>query len=73
MAKKRTAPVRPGQQQPQWLNEICDTCRFSEWITNEQRHLDLNGNPICLRCPHYQWFIVRGHRACAKWEKGGNK
>lgn len=50
MAKKRTAPVRPGQSQPKWINEICDTCRFSSWITDNLRHLDLNGKPICLRC-----------------------
>ena len=68
MAKRRTAPVRPGQSQPKWINEICDTCRFSSWITDDLRHLDLNGKPICLRCPHYQWHIVRGRRACGKWE-----
>ena len=53
MAKRITAP-RPGTKQPEWQTEICDTCRFSEWITDDHRHRDLNGNPICLRCPHYQ-------------------
>ena len=50
MAKKVTA-ARPSQSQPQWQKEVCDTCRFSEWITDDHRHRDLNGKPICLRCP----------------------
>lgn len=59
MAKRVTAP-RPGTKQP-------------EWITDDHRHRDLNGNPICLRCPHYQYYIVRGRRACFKWEKGAKQ
>lgn len=50
MAKKVTA-ARPSQSQPQWQKEVCDTCRFSEWITDDHRHRDLNGKPICLRFP----------------------
>lgn len=50
------------------LNKICDTCRLASWVTDEFRHLDLNGKPICLRCPHEKWYIVRGRRACDKWE-----
>ena len=56
MAKRVTAP-RPGTKQPEWQTEICDTCRFSEWITDDHRHRDLNGNPICLRCPHYEFTL----------------
>lgn len=69
MAKKVTA-ARPSQSQPQWQKEVCDTCRFSEWITDDHRHRDLNGKPICLRCPNYPHYIVRGRRACNKWKKG---
>ena len=72
MAKRVTAP-RPGTKQPEWQTEICDTCRFSEWITDDHRYRDLNGNPICLRCPHYEFYIVRGRRACSKWEKGAKQ
>lgn len=68
MAKKAT-PTRPGQKQPEWQTQICDTCRFSSWVTDDQRHYDLEGKPICLRCPHYQWYIVRGRKACGKWER----
>ena len=50
MAKKVTA-ARPSQSQPQWQKEVCDTCRFSEWITDDHRHRDLNGKPICLLAP----------------------
>ena len=67
MAKRVTAP-RPGTKQPEWQTEICDTCRFSEWITDDHRHINLKGEPICLRCPHYPHYIVRGRRACSKWE-----
>lgn len=68
MGKKKTISVRKGEKQPEWVNEICDTCRFAAWVTEEQRHLDLNGKPICLRCPNYAYYIVRGRRACAKWQ-----
>jgi hypothetical protein len=37
MAKRVTVP-RPGTKQPEWQTEICDTCRFSEWITDDHRH-----------------------------------
>lgn len=42
MAKRVTVP-RPGTKQPEWQTEICDTCRFSEWITDDHRHWDLTG------------------------------
>lgn len=50
--------------------EVCDTCILSEWVTDDNRHLDLKGNPICLRCPNQKHYIVRGHKACSKWKKG---
>lgn len=68
--RKKTA--NPAKE-PEYKNEICDNCELATWVTHLHQHLDHAGKPICLRCPHYQWFIVRGRRACAKWEKGGNK
>lgn len=54
------------------INEKCDTCKLSEWITDSHIHIDVNGNPICLRCPYHS-YIIRGAKACKKWEKRTNE
>lgn len=50
MAKRITAP-RPGTKQPEWQTEICDTCRFSEWITDDHRHRDFEREPDLFTLP----------------------
>lgn len=64
MAARRT-PQRPKVDP---VKRICNNCLYSEWITDDQRHTDLEGKPICLRCPYYGFYIVRGHKACNKWK-----
>lgn len=73
MAKKRTAPTaRPVQKQPEWTKEICDDCKHSSWDTKFENK-DWQGKPICLTCPFEQWKIIRGRRACAKWQPKGKE
>lgn len=61
------------EQGKKYYTEICDTCKFSSWVTNIHYHFDLSGNPICLRCPYKRHLIVRGSKSCEKWQKGGKK
>lgn len=68
MAKK-VAPRMGETGKLNWINQICDTCRYSKWVTDDHRHFDLKGKPICLRCPNHKYYIVRGHRACDKWKQ----
>ncbi len=59
------ARKKANKKEPERL--ICDNCALAEWVTHLQRHLDLNGKPICLTCPHEKYFIVRGHKACSHY------
>lgn len=62
--KKTTATKELG-----YKNEICDNCELSEWVTHLLQHFDHAWKPICLMCPHEQYFIVRGRRACQHFVK----
>lgn len=50
MAKRVTVP-RPGTKQPEWQTEICDTCRFSEWITDDHRQPGFKREPDLFTLP----------------------
>lgn len=58
--KKMTSP----EKEPEYKKEICDNCGLAKWVTHMQRHYDKQGKPICLVCPHEEFFIVRGTKAC---------
>lgn len=38
---------------------ICSECSIATWQWKFE-HLDLKGKPICLTCPHKEWWIIRG-------------
>ena len=38
---------------------ICSQCTNATWQWKHE-HLDLKGKPICLTCPHQEWWIIRG-------------
>lgn len=43
---------------------VCDDCKLAKWVTDNHRHMDMNGKPICLTCPNKSYYIVRGTPAC---------
>lgn len=67
--KKTTAAAK----EPEYKKEICDNCELSKWVTHLHQYFDHAGKPICLTCPHEQYFIVRGHRACQHFVKRKDK
>lgn len=68
MAKRMTAAPRPAQQQqPEWAKHICDDCKHARWVETHQNK-DWEGKYICLTCPFEKWHIIRGRKACAKFE-----
>lgn len=60
-------------KEPEYKKEICDNCELSKWVTHLHQHLDCNGKPICLTCPHEKYFIIRGHKACKYFVKRKEK
>lgn len=46
----------------------CGECRFGQWITDNHRHYDLLGRPICVRCHFTNKYMVRSERACYRFE-----
>lgn len=38
---------------------ICSECNVATWQWKHE-HIDLKGKPICLTCPHKEWWIIRG-------------
>lgn len=41
----------------------------SSYIDNgDQRHININGDSICLRCSYYPHYIVKGRKSCDKWK-----
>lgn len=52
-------------------NEICDHCALAHWDTKHINQ-DWQGKPIGLRCPHQQWLIIRGTKACDKFKPQNN-
>lgn len=65
MAKKVT--TRPGEIQPGWTKHICDDCKHRNWIET-QSNKDWEGKFLCLACPFEDFHILRGRRACDKWQ-----
>lgn len=71
MAARRNPTQNPNAVP---VKHRCDDCALATWVTDNQRHLSLEGKPICKRCPEYEYYIVRGKEACSKWKaKQGNK
>ena len=56
-------------KEPEYKKEVCDNCAFAEWVTHLHQHIDHEGRPICLTCPHEKYFIVRGRKACQYFVK----
>ena len=56
---KTTRPTQP--------NEICDHCALATWDT-KPINTAKDGSYIGLRCPHQQWLIIRGTKACDKFK-----
>lgn len=46
-------------------DQVCSECACSTWQWKHE-HLDLQGKPICLTCPHEEYWIIRGtvNNAC---------
>ena len=67
MAKRTTAPTRPGQTKPEYTKHVCDECTHARWVETHQNK-DWQGKYICLTCPFEQWHIIRGRQACERFE-----
>lgn len=67
MAKKESK--REAKETP-----ICSECSVATWQWKHE-HLDLTGKPICLTCPHKEWWIIRGtvEEGCQHFQKGEPK
>lgn len=58
--------------------QICSECTNATWQWKHE-HIDLKGKPICLTCPHQEWWIIRGteEKDCPYYNYGspqeGNK
>lgn len=48
---------------------ICDDCKFSQIYDNNPLNRDIYGKPTLLTCKFEEFRIVRGSRACRKFEK----
>lgn len=66
MKRKARIPKRGTTVTPE-TKHICDDCKHSKWV-EAYSNLDWQGKPICLTCPFEKWHIIRGHKACDKWE-----
>lgn len=62
MAKKQIKQV------PEYRKHVCGECGWGEF-SYEFRNLDVNGNPICLKCPYEERRKrLRSEPACDKWK-----
>lgn len=62
MAKKKDRNV------PEYRKHVCGECGWGEF-SYEFRNLDVNGNPICLKCPFISKYMkIRSEPACDKWK-----
>ena len=52
-------------------NNKCDDCALATWDTKHINQ-DWQGKPIGLRCPHQQWLIIRGTKACEHFKAKGD-
>lgn len=55
-------------------DQVCSECSVATWQWKHE-HLDLQGNPICLTCPHKEWWIIRGtiENSCQFYRNGEPK
>lgn len=56
-------------------SQVCSECANATWQWKKHSHLDLHGKPICLTCPHEEWWIIRGtiNDQCQYYLKGEPK
>lgn len=52
-------------------DQICSECACATWQWKHE-HIDLQGKPICLTCPHEEYWIIRGtvNNDCTFYSKG---
>lgn len=52
-------------------DQICSECACATWQWKHE-HIDLQGKPICLTCPHEEHWIIRGtvNNDCTYYSKG---
>lgn len=48
--------------------KICDNCALAEWDMKFP-NLDFQKRPTLLRCPHYEYAIIRGTLACKHYKE----
>lgn len=58
--------VQPTQSTPQ---HICDDCKHGTWFDVQWNRSMIDGKPLTLHCPHRQYGILRGTKACDKYEQ----
>lgn len=62
MAKKQ------NKQVPEYRKHVCGECGWGEFIQTF-KNLDVNGRPICLKCPYIKDYLkIRSEPACDKWK-----
>lgn len=62
MAKKATIKKVPT------LDNKCGDCSNGTFLEH-QSNMDLNGKPICLKCPFKEFNVGRFEKACINFKK----
>ena len=57
-----------ANKKPQSSHHRCGECKLGVPVMKHEQ-LDLNGNPIIVRCPHSEWARVRSEMACEHFKQ----
>ena len=60
---------RRVQSEPQQPLHICDDCKHGTWYDVQWNRSMVDGKPLTLHCPYRKHGILRGTKACDKFEQ----
>lgn len=59
---------KPASKAPIYLDHFCGDCGWGKFYY-DFKNLDIEGKPICLRCPYTENRVrIRSEKACDKWK-----
>lgn len=64
----RTAKTNVKKKDESKPVHTCGDCGWGEFYYTHS-NLDIEGKPICLKCPHvWNRSVIRSEKACDKWK-----